>query len=360
MTTDRRLERLARTSPGRSTTAWVATTAAWSLIALGAVSVAAPAARAQSAADRYELDRDRKQDRDRTFRRLSEGVLTMKKRSYASTADGLEIPFYVFEPLRLRGPRQHAALVWIHGGVHGDLDPTYFPFIREAVARGYVILAPEYRGSTGYGREHHEALDYGGDEVEDCLTAVVYLREEMPYVDPERLGIIGWSHGGFIALHAVFRDLTFKAAAALVPVSNLVFRLSYKGPRYARHFVAQPGIDGPVHERREIYVDRSPLYHVDKLQTPLLVHVADNDRDVNFEEAQQLIHALEYLKPDLAETRIYHDPPVDQFGGGHRFNRRVDRDRGYRRVDSPEQRDSWNRIWTFFEWHLRPYRAPAR
>ena len=92
MTTDRRLERLARTSPGRSTTAWVAATAVWSLIALGAVSVAAPAARAQSAADRYELDRDRKQDRDRTFRRLSEGVLTMKKRSYASTADGLEIP----------------------------------------------------------------------------------------------------------------------------------------------------------------------------------------------------------------------------------------------------------------------------
>ena len=110
----------------------------------------------------------------------------------------------------------------------------------------------------------------------------------------------------------------------MVPVTNLVFRLSYKGPRYARHFVTQERIGGPVHERRDIYVDRSPLYHVDKLQTPLLVHVADNDRDVNFEEAQQLVHALEYLKPDLAETRIYRDPPRDRFGGGHRFNRRVD------------------------------------
>ena len=361
MTNSRYPTGAARPSPGRSTALPLAAAMTGLLIALGSSSVAPPPAHAQSAADRYELDRERKQDRDRTFRRLSEGVLTMKKRSYASGADGLEIPFYIFEPLQLRGPRQHAALVWIHGGVHGDLDPTYFPFIREAVARGYVILAPEYRGSTGYGREHHEAIDYGGKEVEDCLTAVAYVRDEMPHVDPERLGIVGWSHGGFIALHAVFRDQTsFRAAAAMVPVTNLVFRLSYKGPRYARHFVAQPGIDGPVHERRDVYVDRSPLYHVDKLRTPLLVHVADNDRDVNFEEAQQLIHALEYLKPDLAETRIYRNPPVDRFGGGHRFNRRVDRDRGYRRVDSPEQRDSWNRIWTFFEWHLRPYQFRSR
>ncbi|MCE2540459.1 MAG: S9 family peptidase [Acidobacteria bacterium] len=331
--------------------------AACLLIAAGS---AAPAA-AQSAIDRYELDRNRKRERDRTFRRLSDGVLRMRKLSYESRADGLDIPFYLFEPLQLRGPRAHAALIWIHGGVHGDLDPTYFPFIREAVARGYVILAPEYRGSTGYGRAHHHAIDYGGYEVDDCLTAVDYMRRRLPHVDLERLGIIGWSHGGFITLHSVFRDqASFKAAAAMVPVTNLVFRLSYKGPRYARHFVAQERIGGPVHERRSVYVDRSPLYHVDKLRTPLLVHVADNDRDVNFEEAQQLIHALEYLKPDLAETRIYRDPPIDRFGGGHRFNRRVDRDRGYRRVDSPEQRDSWNRIWTFFDWHLRPYLTRPR
>ena len=330
------------------------------LVGLAAGLVPLPAS-AQSDVDRYDLDQERKADRDRVFRELSDGVLSMQKLSYESQADGLEVPFYVFEPLRIRGPRQHAALVWIHGGVHGDLDPTYFPFIKEAVQRGYVVLAPEYRGSSGYGRAHHEAIDYGGHEIDDCLTAVDYLRTSMPHVDPERLGIIGWSHGGFIALHSVFRDhMSFKAAAAMVPVTNLVFRVAYKGPRYARHFVAQERIDGPVHERRDVYVDRSPVYHVDKLATPLLVHVADNDRDVNFEESQQLIHALEYRKPDLAETRIYHDPPVDQFGGGHRFNRRVDRERGYRRIDSAEQRDSWNRIWTFFEWHLQPYRSKLR
>lgn len=332
------------------------------LSCLVALSVAHPrTVWAQSDPSRYELDRQRKMERDRTFRALSRGVLTMKKLSYASQVDGLEIPFYVFEPETLREAGGHPALVWIHGGVHGDLDPTYFPFIKEAVERGYVVIAPEYRGSTGYGQAHHEAIDYGGHEVEDCLTAVDYVTQHMPHVDPDRLGIIGWSHGGFIALHAVFREqASFKAAAALVPVTNLVFRLAYKGPRYARNFVTQDRIDGPVHEKRDVYVDRSPLYHVDKLETPLLVHIADNDRDVNYEEAQQLIHALEYLKPDLAETRIYRDAPIDQYGGGHRFNRRVDRENGYRRVDSKQQRDSWNRIWTFLEWHLEPYRGARK
>ena len=312
----------------------------------------------QAGHDRYERDRIQKQQQDATFRELSDGVIAMKQLSYKSKIDGLEIPFYLFEPLSTRGTKGHAALIWIHGGVHGNFGPTYFPFVREAVERGYVVLAPEYRGSTGYGRFHHEAIDYGGFEIEDCLTAADYIRENLPHVDQDRLGVIGWSHGGLIALHSVFKDqVSFKAAAALVPVTNLVFRLSYKGPRYARHFSKQKRINGAVHERRTTYIERSPLYHVEKLQTPLLVHIADNDRDVNFEEAQQLVHALEYLKPNLSETRIYRSPPVDQFGGGHQFNRRVDRKNGYRRVDSPEQRDSWNRIWTFLDWHLKPYQV---
>ena len=139
-------------------------------------------------------------------------------------------------------------------------------------------------------------------------------------------------------------------------MTNLVFRLSHKGPLYWDHFITQKRIGGPVHENRNVYVERSLLYNVKKLETPLLVHVANKDLDVSFEEAQQLIHALEHEKPRLAETRIDNDPPVDKYGNGHTFNRRVTRAEGYRRVDSREQRDSWNRIWTFLEWHPEPYR----
>lgn len=75
---------------------------------------------------------------------------------------------------------------------------------------------------------------------------------------------------------------------------------------------------------------------------------------MNFVEDQQIVDALRSRKPDLAETRVYVDPPTWGSSGGHAFNRRSDT-QTLQRVDSPEQIDSWNRTWTFFEWHLRPY-----
>ena len=68
----------------------------------------------------------------------------------------------------------------------------------------------------------------------------------------------------------------------MVPVTNLVFRLSYKGPSYQRQFSTQPRVQGLPFEKRDLYIQRSPLYHVDKLRIPLLVHVATNDTDVNY------------------------------------------------------------------------------
>ena len=80
-----------------------------------------------------------------------------------------------------------------------------FPFVKEAVERGYVVIAPDYRGSTGYGEAHHQAIDYGGYEVDDVMSAVDYLKT-LPHVDPDAIGMMGWSHGGYITLLSVFRD----------------------------------------------------------------------------------------------------------------------------------------------------------
>ena len=284
----------------------------------------------------------------------SKGVMDFQKVTYRSSAGGMEIPAYLFQPLTKRGPGGHAAMVWVHGGVHSNWGINYFPFVKEAVERGYVVICPEYRGSTGYGEAHHNAIDYGGYEIDDVMSAVDFLKT-LPHVDAERLGIMGWSHGGYITLFSVFRDTTpFKAAAAMVPVTNLVFRLSYKGPSYQRSFSTQPRVQGLPFEKRNLYIERSPLYHVDKLNTPLLVHVATNDEDVNFVEDQQIIDALRARKPHLAETKIYVDPVPGPASGGHTFNRRVDT-KTLLRDESPDQRDSWNRTWAFFEWHLRPY-----
>ncbi len=302
----------------------------------------------------YQRDIDAKARDDARYPDACKGVVDFRKITYRSSVGDMDVPAYLFQPIAKRGPKGHAAMVWVHGGVHGNWSINMFPFVKEAVQRGYVIIAPEYRGSTGYGEAHHQAIDYGGKEVEDVVSAVEYLRT-LPHVDPERIGIMGWSHGGYITLMSVFRDRhPFKAAAAIVPVTNLVFRLSYKGPDYQREFSTQAGIQGLPFEKREEYIERSPLYHVDKLQVPLLVHVATNDKDVDYVEDQQIVDALRSRKPDLAETKTYVDPAPWGASVGHSFSRRVD-PATLERDDSPAQIDSWNRTWVFFEWNLRPY-----
>jgi dipeptidyl aminopeptidase/acylaminoacyl peptidase len=307
----------------------------------------------------HKADLEEKAAIDARYAKASQGVMDYQKVTYRSSVGDMDIPAYLFQPLKKRGAKGHAAMVWVHGGVHGSWSISMFPFVREAVERGYVVICPEYRGSTGYGEAHYMAIDYGGYELDDVLSAVEYLKK-LPQVDQDRLGIMGWSHGGYITLLSVFRDRhPFKAAAAMVPVTNLVFRLSYKGPGYQRQFSTQARIQGLPFEKRELYIERSPLYHVDKLQTPLLVHVATNDTDVNFVEAEQMVDALRSRKTDLAETKIYVNPVPGPVSVGHTFNRRVN-PTTLERDDSPDQRDSWNRTWTFFEWHLRPYEDRSR
>jgi dipeptidyl aminopeptidase/acylaminoacyl peptidase len=309
----------------------------------------------------YALHIEQKARIDSIFEARSRGVLDYRKVSYRSRVGDLDIPAYVYQPLEKRGEHGHPALIWIHGGVHFSWTETYWPFIVEAVERGYVVIAPDYRGSTGYGAEFHNEIDYGGYEVDDNMSAYDWLVQNLPHVDPERVGIMGWSHGGYIAILAVTREQPhpFQAAVAMVPVTNLFFRLADKGPYYNRLFSTQKRILGMPHEQRDIYTERSPYYQVEKLDVPLLVHVATNDLDVTFREAEPLIHKLNALKPDLAETKIYVDPAPWGNHEGHMFNRRVDPET-LERVDSPAQIDSWNRTWNFLEEHLRPFqRGPA-
>ncbi|KPK87014.1 hypothetical protein AMJ80_12775, partial [bacterium SM23_31] len=135
-------------------------------------------------------------------------------------------------------------------------------------------------------------------------------------------------------------------------VTNLFQRLAYKGvERQHQSIDPQNRIGGLPNENREEYKRRSPIYSVDSLQIPLVVHLTENDRDVNIEEAMQLVDALNARKPHLAQTKIYKNPP-----GGHTFDRRVNGDT-WLPENTREQRDSWNRIWNHFDWYLDPFKG---
>jgi dipeptidyl aminopeptidase/acylaminoacyl peptidase len=299
----------------------------------------------------FERMARQQEETDQNWRAAGAGFMQVEKIAYRSSVGDLDVPAFVFRPLQLRGLRSHPALVWVHENIRGHLYEHYIPYIREATAKGYVVIAPEYRGSIGYGKAHYDAIDYGGAEVDDVLTAASVLTGTYPEVDPERLGIVGWSHGGMIALLSVFRDqTTFKAAVAMVPVTNLFHRLASKGVERQRQLIdPQNRFGGGPSEKPAVYRDRSPLFHVDKLQIPLLVHLADNDTDVTIEESLQLVDALRARKPTLAETKVYANPL-----GGHTFDRRVN-PKTWEPENTPAQRDSWNRVWSFLDWNLEPF-----
>ena len=109
-----------------------------------------------------------------------------------------------------------------------------------------------------------------------------------------------------------------------------------------------PRIGGLPYQKRKIYIDRSPLYHVKNLAIPLLVQVATNDDDVDFVEAEMLVNALNAQKSELSEVTVFKDPV-----GGHFFNRQVDL-KTLKRKDTPAQVEAWNQTWRFLDKHLAP------
>jgi dipeptidyl aminopeptidase/acylaminoacyl peptidase len=228
----------------------------------------------------------------------------------------MKVHQYVFVPRKLDRSKKHPLLVLPHGGTHGDFGTYHVHIVREMMERGYVVVAPDYRGSTGYGKDYSEAADYGGLEIDDVVAGRDWAVEHLPFVDGDRCAMVGWSHGGLIALMAVFdHPEKFKAAYAGVPVSDLLARLGYAGDEYKNETVIRELFGKTATEDVERFRRRSPVWNVQKLKTPLLLHTTTNDRDVSVAEVEQLIRALKAAGKDF-QCKIYPDAP-----GGHSFNR---------------------------------------
>lgn len=224
---------------------------------------------------------------------------------------------YVFIPKFVEQGKKYPLMVFVHGGVHANFDTYNTHIIRELVSQGYVVIANEYRGSTGYGAAYYRRIDYGGLENEDVFASRNLAIEKYDIVDAKRVGIMGWSHGGMITLMNIFdHPNSYQAAYAGVPVSDVIARMGYKDQSYRDLFSAPYHIGKTADENVKEYRRRSPAWNTHKFQnTPLLIYTNTNDEDVNVLEVEHLIKSL---KADGKKFtyKIFEDLP-----GGHSFDR---------------------------------------
>jgi len=253
--------------------------------------------------------------------------------SFPSRLDKKPVPATLMVSKNLDRTRKHPALVWIHGsgsdqnylGWHPGSYRMYYSLCQYFAQQGYVILTPDYRGSSGYSRDWSTGVHMavGVNDTADVASGADYLKT-LSYVDPDRIGVFGLSYGGFLTLQAMTVDPELWRAG--INVAGVVDWATY-GSGYTT-----PRLGTPV-QNPEIYNISAPIKHMDKLVRPLLVLHGTNDRNVSFVDSLRLFDVLLKSGKNF-ESQIYP-------GEIHFFRRDF------------VLRDAWRRAEEFFERELK-------
>jgi dipeptidyl aminopeptidase/acylaminoacyl peptidase len=253
--------------------------------------------------------------------------------SFPSRLDKAPVPSTLMLPKNLDKSRKHPAIVWIHGsgsdqnfiGWHPGSYRMYYSVSQYLVQQGYIVLTPDYRGSSGYSRDWATGvhMGLGVKDTADVAAGADYLKT-LPYVDPDRIGVWGLSYGGFLTLQALNTDPTLWRCG--IDVAGVVDWATY-GAGYTT-----PRLGTPV-ENPEIYRLSAPINFMEKLARPLLVLHGTNDRNVQFRDSLRVIDVLLKLGKPF-EMGVYP-------GEIHFFRR------------AHILRDAWRRAEAFFDQHLR-------
>ncbi|HEY3122990.1 MAG TPA: S9 family peptidase [Thermoanaerobaculia bacterium] len=253
--------------------------------------------------------------------------------------DGMAIPNIFYKPHEASSQAKAPALVWVHGGPGGQTRRSYSPYIQFLVNHGYVVLGINNRGSSGYGKTFYTADDrkHGHEPLSDCVAARKYL-QSLPYVDPDRIGILGGSYGGYMTLTALtLQPDVFAVGIDLFGISNWVRTLE-SIPKWweSQREALYQEIGDPVKDR-EMLLAVSPLFHADKIKKPLMVLQGANDPRVIKPESDDIVAAAR--KNGVAvEYIVFPDE-------GHGFTKKKN------------QIEGWKSILEFLEKHLKG--APA-
>lgn len=227
--------------------------------------------------------------------------------------DGRKIPAFYYRPKHR--PRGRApAVLSIHGGPESQERPgwIYWGLYAYLNARGVSVLAPNIRGSNGYGKTYQKLIhhDWGGNELKDLQAAAEWLRAR-PEIDPERLGVFGGSFGGFATLSCVTRLPEYwKVGVDIVGPSNLITFSKTVPPfwfRFMKKWVGDPETEA------DFLRERSPITYIDRVRADLLIIQGANDPRVNKAESDQMVERLRALGRNV-EYLVFPDE-------GHGFTR---------------------------------------
>jgi dipeptidyl aminopeptidase/acylaminoacyl peptidase len=247
--------------------------------------------------------------------------------------DGTPIGAVVTMPFNLRRDGANPAVILPHGGPTGQSQDAFNRTATALASRGFIVLQPNVRGSTGYGKEFQTSnfKDLGGGDLKDVLAAKDFLVSS-GYVDPKRVGITGGSYGGFMTLMAIAKaPEAFAAAVQLFGIINWHTMHKTADPLLRQYVVSLLG--DPVKDKA-VYDATSPLTYISAVKTPLLSLQGDNDIRVPRGQAEEVAKVLK-AKGNVVETVFY---PAE----GHGFAKREN------------QIDSLRRTVDWFERYLKP------
>jgi len=240
--------------------------------------------------------------------------------------DGKVISAMMWVPFNLQRDGSNPALVLPHGGPTGQVQAYWSPRIAAFVSRGYICIAPNVRGSTGYGMDFQRAnyQDLGGGDLQDEVYAAKFL-QDTGYVSTKKIGITGGSYGGFMTLMAIGKTPDIWAAAVeLFGIIDWQTMLQSSDPLLQQYEIALLG--DPVKDMK-VYEATSPIAYIHDVKAPLLVLQGDNDPRVPKEEAEQVV-AL--LKKDGKTVDAHYYP-----NEGHGFKKRENQ------IDSIRRTTEW-------------------
>lgn len=208
--------------------------------------------------------------------------------------DGMEIPCLLYKPKGIAEGDKVPALLWIHGGPGGQTRLNYSPIIQHLVNHGYAILAVNNRGSSGYGKSFFKAddLKHGDADLKDCVEAKKLLAT-LPYVDMDKVGIMGGSYGGYMTMAALtFTPEEFKVGVNLFGVTNWQRTLKSIPPWWESFRKAlYLELGDPTGPDSVKLIAKSPLYHADKITKPFIVLQGSNDPRVLQVESDEIVAA---------------------------------------------------------------------